>query len=72
MFLRRAGAGLRGLVHVRQILGNIGVLVIPEQATIAGAGTSFDDNGNLKEESRVASVEKVGAALARTIDKLNA
>ena len=29
--------GLRGLVHVRAILGNIGVLVIPEQIAVSSA-----------------------------------
>ncbi len=62
--------GLRGLVHVRQILGNIGVLVIPEQAAIGGAWTAFEENGELKDEGQRASVEKVGTALARTIGKL--
>ncbi len=63
--------GLRGLVHVRQILGNIGVLVIPEQAAIGGAWSAFEENGDLKDEVQRASVEKVGSALARTIGKLS-
>jgi len=63
--------GMRGLVHVRQILGNIGVLVIPEQATIASARTAFDDNGDLKDDAHRASVERVGAALARVLGKLH-
>ncbi|NKB55987.1 MAG: hypothetical protein GKS00_06600 [Alphaproteobacteria bacterium] len=63
--------GLRGLVHARQILGNIGVLVIPEQAAIPGAANAFDDNGALKDESRRTSVENVGATLARTLEKLH-
>ncbi len=28
--------GLRGLVHVRAILGNIGVLIVPDQAAVGG------------------------------------
>lgn len=64
--------GLRGLVHVRQILTNIGVLVIPAQATVSGAWTAFDDNGALKDESHRTSVENVGASLAQTLGKLTA
>ncbi len=64
--------GMRGLVHVRQILTNIGVLVIPEQAMVSGARDAFEENGELKDEGRRASVEKVGATLARTLTKLHA
>ena len=42
--------GLRGLVHVRSILSNIGVLVLPDQKAIGSAYQAFDENGNLKDE----------------------
>lgn len=64
--------GLRGLVHVRQILGNIGVLVIPQQAAIRGAWTAFDEDGELKDEDQCSTVKAVGTALAETIAKLHA
>lgn len=64
--------GMRGLVHVRQILGNIGVLVLPEQATVSGAWTAFDDDGELKDADTRGAVEKVGARLAETLAKLHA
>lgn len=62
--------GLRGLVHVRQILSNIGVLVIPQQAAIRGAFTAFGEDGELKDEEQRGTVEAVGAALAETLAKL--
>src|SRR6266540_2529918 len=37
--------GLRGLVHLRAILGNIGVLVIPDQVSIPTAHEAFDEAG---------------------------
>jgi len=37
--------GLRGLVHVRSILGNIGALVVPEQVAVGGVMKVFDDTG---------------------------
>ena len=37
--------GLRGLVHLRSILSNIGVLVIPDQVAVSGAHTAFDEDG---------------------------
>ncbi len=42
--------GLRGLVIVRMILGNLGVLLVPEQKTIPRANQAFDDTGRLNEQ----------------------
>jgi NAD(P)H-dependent FMN reductase len=56
--------GLRGLVHVRQILSNINVLVIPQQVAVPSAGGAFDEAGALADPARQAAVEGVGAALA--------
>jgi NAD(P)H-dependent FMN reductase len=36
--------GLRGLVHVRSILGNIGVIVLPDQIAVAKAREAFNPN----------------------------
>jgi chromate reductase, NAD(P)H dehydrogenase (quinone) len=47
--------GLRGLVHVRSILSNIGVLVLPDQKAIGTAYQAFDENGNLKDELQQAA-----------------
>ena len=41
--------GLRGLVHVRAILGNIGCIVLPDQLAVPKAFAAFDDNGQLKD-----------------------
>ena len=41
--------GLRGLVTVRSILGNIGVIVLPEQLAIAKAHEAFTAEGALQE-----------------------
>ncbi|TVQ00126.1 MAG: NADPH-dependent oxidoreductase [Planctomycetaceae bacterium] len=38
--------GLRGLVHVRSILGNIGVLVVPEQVAVGNATSAFNEAGD--------------------------
>lgn len=42
--------GLRGLVHVRAILSNLGVLVIPTQLALSGAHQAFHDDGGLRDE----------------------
>jgi chromate reductase, NAD(P)H dehydrogenase (quinone) len=62
--------GMRGLVEVRSILGNIGVLVLPEQATVAKAYEAFNDDGSLKNAKKQKEVEKLGAELAGMLVKL--
>jgi chromate reductase len=44
--------GLRGLVSLRMMLGNIGVTVIPNQVAISNGFTAFDDDGALKVEQQ--------------------
>ena len=63
--------GLRGLVTVRSILGNIGVIVLPDQVTVPTAGDAFDAAGGLKDEKLRAKVEGLGAALAAMVPKLS-
>lgn len=62
--------GLRGLVHVRSILSSIGVLVLPDQIAIGAAFEAFDENGQLKDETKQARVQEIGRLLAETINKL--
>lgn len=61
--------GLRGLVHVRAILGNIGCLVLPEQQAVGKAGEAFD-NGELCDEQQRFKVEAIGAGLSQLLAKL--
>ena len=63
--------GLRALFHVRQILGNIGVLVIPEQLALGRAHEAFEADGALKDPKRAAGVSKVAQALVRVVSKLS-
>ena len=62
--------GARGLMHLRQVLSNLGVLVLPTQQTIRQAGRAFDDSGSLVDQKRQAGVEQLGAELVRIIDRL--
>lgn len=64
--------GLRGLVAVRSILDNIGVLVLPDQIAVAKAFEAFNDDGSLKDAVQQASVEKLGTKLAAVAGKLKA
>lgn len=62
--------GLRGLVHLRSILGNIGVLVLPEQRAVSQAGDAFDEQGNLRDAKTQAAIEGLGARLSAVLSKL--
>ncbi len=64
--------GLRGLVGVRSILGNIKVTVLPDQVAIGKAHEMFTEDGQLKDAAQKASVEKLGAGLAAMLKKLYA
>jgi chromate reductase, NAD(P)H dehydrogenase (quinone) len=62
--------GLRGLVHLRAILGNIGVLILPGQVGVAKAHEAFDGEGRLKDPNQQSSIERLGAELAAILKKL--
>lgn len=42
--------GLRGLVPLRMMLGNIGVTVVPSQVCVSNGFSAFDENGALVSE----------------------
>lgn len=62
--------GLRGLVHVRSTLENIGVLVIPEQIAVAKAHEAFNTDGTMKNKDQEEQVKKIGANVAKLLIKL--
>jgi chromate reductase, NAD(P)H dehydrogenase (quinone) len=64
--------GLRGLVHVRSILGNIGVLVLPEQIAVPQSHQAIAEDGRLKDEKMQASIENLGRNLAEVLKKFTA
>ncbi len=59
--------GLRGLVHLRSILSNIGVLVIPDQVAVGEAHTAFDEDGALVDEGRRASIQGLGESVTKLL-----
>lgn len=62
--------GLRGLVHVRSILGNIGVIVLPEQVSIPNAADAFDGEGRLLDAKKQAEIEGLGKQLTSVLQKM--
>ncbi len=55
--------GLRGLVPLRMMLGNIGVTVVPSQVAVGSGFQAFDENEHLKDDRHA-------GMLKATIDEL--
>ncbi len=64
--------GLRGLVHLRAILGNIKVIVLPDQVSVSKAYEAFNSDGTLKDARQQAAIEKLGSNVATVLAKLQA
>jgi NAD(P)H-dependent FMN reductase len=61
--------GLRGLVHVRSILGCLGVIVLPGQIALLKAHEAFNADGSMKDEKQLAGVKDLGKNLAVAVGK---
>jgi chromate reductase, NAD(P)H dehydrogenase (quinone) len=64
--------GLRGLLVVRMMLGNIGTIVLPTQIAIAKAQEAFDENGRLKDDRQEVAVQRLMTEFVRTLSRLHA
>jgi NAD(P)H-dependent FMN reductase len=62
--------GMRGLVHLRAILGNIGTLVLPATISISQAMNAFDASGVLADPAQHAAAERLGAKLVEFLRNL--
>jgi NAD(P)H-dependent FMN reductase len=63
--------GMRGLVHVRSILSNIGAFVLPDQVTIASAFEAFDEAGKLKDAAASQRVDALAQKAVRTAERMS-
>ena len=61
--------GLRGLVHVRSILSNLGVIVLPEQAAIPAAHNAFAEDGSLNDPKDQDKIEALGSGITKVLQK---
>lgn len=59
--------GLRGLVFLRLLLGNIGITVLANQKAIPAAHEAFADDGSLKNARDAKAVADIGRELAETL-----
>jgi chromate reductase len=64
--------GLRGLVPLRMMLGNIGVTVVPKQVAISNGLSAFDDAGALKNEQQSKMLKATLDQLILTTRAMNA
>lgn len=62
--------GLRGLVHLRSILSNIGMLVIPSQLAINQAATAFNDTEQLSNEKQNKDLKQLLTQFINITEKL--
>lgn len=62
--------GLRALVHLRAILGNIGITVLPDQISVSNAYQAFAEDGTLTDPKQAAKVKALGATLAKHLAKM--
>lgn len=62
--------GLRGLVHLRQVLMNLGALVLTEQFALGNAAAAFGPDGGLVDGKQAAAVTAVVQRLAHVAAKL--
>jgi len=61
--------GLRGLVPLRMLLGNLGITMLPDQIAIPSAFNAFGPDGHLTDLKQEAQVKALGAALATHLRK---
>lgn len=63
--------GLRGLVHLRAILGNINMLVLPDQQAVPRAHEAFEKDGSLRDKQIQERIERLPRVLIDTLRKLH-
>ncbi|WP_421865005.1 NADPH-dependent FMN reductase [Motiliproteus sp.] len=62
--------GIRGLVHARDVLFNLGVTVSPNQVAVPSAYQAFDEQGQLSDAETAERVKGLGAQIAQMAQKL--
>jgi NAD(P)H-dependent FMN reductase len=60
-----AFGGLRSLIHLRDLLGYLGMIVLPQQLAVARAHQAFADDGSLADPDQRARLAAIAAALVR-------
>jgi chromate reductase, NAD(P)H dehydrogenase (quinone) len=63
--------GIRSLALARQLLGNLGVIVLPDQLAVPHAQQAFAADGALSDAKQQANLDRMTAKLVRTVRNLN-
>ncbi len=63
--------GLRSLALIRQLLGNIGVTVLPDQLAVARAGDAFDADGRLVDDDHRDKLDALCRRLVEDLERLH-
>jgi NAD(P)H-dependent FMN reductase len=63
--------GVRVLIHLRQMLNHMKVIVLPEHMNIPNADDAFDDNGALKNPKQHNSTKALGRTLCDYLKRLS-
>ena len=62
--------GLRGLTQLKQVLENIGVLVLPLHVTLSNTSSAFTQTGELSDRGKHQEIMSLGDSLTKVIRKL--
>lgn len=62
--------GLRGLIHLRAVLGNIQSIVLPDQFALTMAHEAFNPDGSLTDARKQQAIEAIGRRVAQVAAKL--
>lgn len=63
--------GLRGLVSLRMLLENLGVMVLPNQKAVSKVSALINEQGGIDDEQTIAGLKRIGKELTETLAKLN-
>lgn len=63
--------GLRGLVHLRAIMSNIQVLVLPDQVAVGKIHESFRSDGGLTDGKQQHAIESLGIKLTELLKRIH-
>lgn len=61
--------GVRALIQLRDVLGYLGMIVIPQQLSVPRAHEAFDADGELIDPAHRAKLDAVASALMRAVGR---
>jgi chromate reductase len=59
--------GIRGLVSLRMLLGNLGITVLPNQLAVSGINQLVDENHQVSDKKTQENLHAIGRSLAETL-----